>query len=147
VIVCKSDGTVVKQFLGLSQPMGVAIGDYDNGGLNEIAITETYPVGKVTVYKSDGTTIVGNWTGRGTPTGVAIGDFNNDGKNELVFTEVSRLTIVPESIVPEFPSFPVVLAFTAATLVPVIIRKKRKLHAKETEYPEKRSTRHYPCFG
>jgi hypothetical protein len=119
---------------GLGQPMGVAIGDYDNGGLNEIAITETYPVGSVTVYKSDGTTIVGNWTGRDNPTGVAIGDFNNDGKNELAFTEVSNLTIVPE-----FPSFTVVLAFTAATLVSIIICKKRKLHAKETEYAEKQT--------
>jgi hypothetical protein len=75
-----------KQWTGLSNPQGVAIGDYDNDGLNDIAFAE-FGGGKVTVYKSDGTTVIKQWTGLVGPAGVAIGDYNNDGLNDLAFTE------------------------------------------------------------
>jgi hypothetical protein len=76
------------QWTGLVQPLGVAIGDYNNDGLNDIAFTELG--GKVTVYRSDGTTIIKQWTGLTTvPDGVAIGDYNNDGLNDLAFSELN----------------------------------------------------------
>ena len=76
-----------KQWTGLGSPFDVAIGDYDNDGLNDLAFTE-YETGKVTVYKSDGTTVIKQWTGLFTPCGVAIGDFDNDGLNDLAFTQM-----------------------------------------------------------
>jgi len=72
------------QWTGLNGPRGVAIGDYDNDGLNDLAFTES-TAGMVTVYKSDGTTVIKQWLAGGTPTGVAIGDYNNDGFNDLAF--------------------------------------------------------------
>ena len=79
---------------GLNGPTGVAIGDYDNDGLNDLAFTEIY-AGRVTVYKSDGTTIIKQWTGLSTPYCVAIGDYDNDGLNDLAFTEwgANRVTV------------------------------------------------------
>jgi hypothetical protein len=45
--VYKNDGvTVLTQLTGLTTPIGVAIGDYNNDGLNELAYTEQ---GQVTV--------------------------------------------------------------------------------------------------
>ncbi len=81
-----------KQWTGLSDPRGVAIGDYDNDGLNDIAFTE---YSSVTVYKSDGTTVIKQWTGLNGPGGVAIGDYNNDGLNDIAFAEysVSSVTV------------------------------------------------------
>jgi hypothetical protein len=61
VTVYKSDGvTVIKQWTGLGNgPTGVAIGDYDNDGLNDIAIVQNAGGGNmVTVYKSDGVTVI-----------------------------------------------------------------------------------------
>jgi len=85
--VYKSDGTtIIKQWSGLDRPQGVAIGDYDNDGLNDLAFAE-YGANNVTVYKSDGTTIIQQWTGLDRPYGVAIGDYNNDGLNDLAFAE------------------------------------------------------------
>ena len=82
------------QWTGLTNPFGVAIGDYDNDGLNDIAITEAF-VGRVTVYKSDGTTIIKQYTGLGYPRGVAVGDYNNDGLNDIAFAEwnAGRMTV------------------------------------------------------
>jgi hypothetical protein len=82
------------QLTGLSGPRGVAIGDYNNDGLNELAVAE-YGAGKVTVYKSDGVTVVKQWTGLSGPYGVAIGDYNNDGLSDLAFTEMdaNRVTV------------------------------------------------------
>lgn len=74
------------QWTGLSGPDGVAIGDYDNDGLNDIAFTE-WGADNVTVYHSDGTTVIKQWTGLGSPWGVAIGDYDNDGLNDLAFAE------------------------------------------------------------
>jgi hypothetical protein len=73
---------------------GVAIGDYNNDGLNEIAFSE-YDMNRVTVYKSDGTTVIKQWTGLSHPVGVAIGDYDNDGLNELAFAEQTggRVTV------------------------------------------------------
>jgi hypothetical protein len=107
--------------------VGVAIGDYDNLGLNEIAITETYPVGNVTVY-AENKTVVANWPGRNDPTGVAIGDFNNDGKNQLVFTEVSTLTVEASNAtvtIPELPSFAILPILMLLVLIAMMIRRKR----------------------
>ena len=67
------------QWTGLSGPRGVAIGDYNNDGQNDLAFTEA-GANRVTVYKSDGTTIIKQWTGLSAPWGVAIGDYNNDGR-------------------------------------------------------------------
>ena len=76
------------QWTGLYHPEGVAIGDYDNDGLNDIAIAVGPDVGgKVTVYKSDGTTIIKEWTGLLHPTGVAIGDYDNDGLNDIAISK------------------------------------------------------------
>lgn len=78
-----------KQWIGLNAPISVAIGDYDNDGLNELAFAEVcYPApGRVTVYKNDGITIVKQWTGLSEPQCMAIGDYDNDGLNDLAFTE------------------------------------------------------------
>jgi len=76
-----------KQWTGLDHPMGVAIGDYDNDGLNDIAIAEDAIGGRVTVYKSDGTTVIKQWTGIDYPQYVSIGDYDNDGLNDLAFSE------------------------------------------------------------
>jgi hypothetical protein len=85
--VHKSDGTtVIKQWTGLSTPYDVAIGDYNNDGLNDIAISE-YNAGRVTVYKSNGTTVIKQWTGLDAPWGVAIGDYDNDGLNDIAFAD------------------------------------------------------------
>jgi hypothetical protein len=73
------------QFTGLDGPHYVAIGDYNNDGLNDLAIAEKR-AGKVTVYKSDGT-IIKQWTGITNPHGVAIGDYDNDGLNDLAFSQ------------------------------------------------------------
>ena len=87
-----------KQWTGLNEPEGVAIGDYDNDGLNDLAFTE-YVGNRVTVYKSDGTTLIKQWTGLDFPEGVAIGDYDNDGLNDVVFPEyvlpsyVGRVTV------------------------------------------------------
>jgi hypothetical protein len=98
VKVYKSDGTtVIKQWTGLSDPWGVAIGDYNNDGLNDLAFTTGAGLsGKVTVYSSDGITVMKQWTGQlDSPTGVAIGDYNNDGLNDLAFAEAwgQRVTV------------------------------------------------------
>jgi hypothetical protein len=84
-----------KQWTGLNGPYGVAIGDYDNDGLNDLAFTEYVSGGRVTVYKSDGTTVIKQWTGLSYPLGVAIGDYNNDGLNDLAFAEAGagRVTV------------------------------------------------------
>jgi peptidoglycan hydrolase-like protein with peptidoglycan-binding domain len=74
------------QWTGLDFPTGVAIGDYNNDGLNELAIAEAGG-GKVTVYKSDGTTIMKQWTGLDSPYFVAVGDYDNDGLNDLAIEE------------------------------------------------------------
>jgi len=82
------------QWTGLNMPFGVDIGDYNNDGLNDLAFTEE--AGRVTVYKSDGTTIIKQWTGLHIPEGVAVGDYNNDGLNDLAFTEgfgADRVTV------------------------------------------------------
>ena len=85
---------LAKQWTGLSDPRGVAIGDYDNDGLNDIAFTEySYSANRVTVYKSDGTTVIKQWTGLNGPGGVAIGDYNNDGLNDLAFSEYVALRV------------------------------------------------------
>jgi len=79
------------QWTGLNNPIGVAIGDYDNDGLNDIAIAEFCDSGmyngKVTVYKSDGTTIIKQWTGLAGALHVSIGDYDNDGLNDIAFSE------------------------------------------------------------
>ena len=86
VTVYKSDGvTVIKQWTMLNNPQGVAIGDYDNDGQNDLAFAERG--GNVTVYKSDGTTVIKRWTGLAIPSGIAIGDYNNDGLNDLAIVE------------------------------------------------------------
>ena len=72
-------------------PKAVAIGDYDNDGSNDIAIAEETGQ-RVTVYKSDGTTIIKQWTGLWQPLGVDIGDYDNDGSNDIAFTGASRNT-------------------------------------------------------
>jgi len=74
------------EWTGLGMPKGVAIGDYDNDGLNDLAFSE-FTSGRVAVYKSDGTTVIKQWTGLTWPIGVAIGDYNNDGSNDLAFAE------------------------------------------------------------
>ena len=58
------ENALAKQWTGLSSPSGVAIGDFNYDGLNDIAIAE-YTGGKVTVYSSDGTTVIKQWTGLG----------------------------------------------------------------------------------
>ena len=84
----KDDGiTIIKQWTGLSSPYGVAIDDYNNDGLNDLAFVEFGVPGNVTVYKSDGTTVIQKWTGLSGPVDVDIGDFNNDGSNDLAFAE------------------------------------------------------------
>jgi hypothetical protein len=72
----------------------VAIGDYDNDGLDDLAFTES-EAGRVTVYKSDGTTVIKRWTGVNVPFDVAMGDYDNDGFNDLAFAEFygSRVTV------------------------------------------------------
>jgi len=87
--VYKSDGvTVIKQWTDLYSPIAVAIGDYDNDGLNDIAIVENaYGRNMVIVYKSDGVTVIRQWTGLSNPGGPAIGDYDNDGLNDLAFPE------------------------------------------------------------
>jgi len=86
-------GTVVKasvkQWVGLGGPWGVAIGDYDNDGLNDLAFSEMTG-GRVSVYESDGT-LIRQWTGLSSPSGVAIGDYNNDGLSDIAITEVGGL--------------------------------------------------------
>jgi hypothetical protein len=80
-------GTVsvsAKQWTGLNQPMTVAIGDYNNDGLNEIAFTAAGS-GKVTVCSNNGT-IIKQWIGLTGPLGVAIGDYDNDGLNDIAIT-------------------------------------------------------------
>jgi len=84
----RSDVPIMKQWAGLNYPMGLDIGDYDNNGLNEIAIVE-WGGNKVTVYRSDGVTICKQWTSLNGPTDVAIGDYNNDGLNDLAVVEYS----------------------------------------------------------
>jgi hypothetical protein len=68
--------------------MGVAIGDYSNNGLNDIAIATvgSGEVGNVTVYASDGT-VIRQWTGLIYPMGVAIGDYSNNGLNDIAIAE------------------------------------------------------------
>jgi len=78
--------TSFKQWIGLNGPSGVAIGDYDNDGLNDLAFAENWG-DNVTVYASDGTTVIKQWIGLYTPFGVAIGDYDNDGLNDLASTE------------------------------------------------------------
>ena len=81
-----------KQWTGVNLPWGVAIGDYNDDGSNDIAFAE-YNSGKVIVYKSDGTTILAQWTGLSYPVGVAIGDYNNDGLNDIAFAEREADTV------------------------------------------------------
>ena len=75
-----------KQWTGLNWAQGVAIGDYDNDHLNEIAYTEG-SAGLATIFRSDGTTIAKQWSGLNNPYGLAIGDFDNDALNEIAITE------------------------------------------------------------
>jgi hypothetical protein len=90
-----------RQWTGLWSPMDVAIGDYNNDGLNDIAIGE-YNGNKITVYKSDGTTVIKQWTGLINPEGVAIGDYNNDGLNDIAFTELNagKVTVYYQTKLP-----------------------------------------------
>lgn len=83
------------QWTELGAPLGVAIGDYDNDGLNDLAFSEYYPTRVVTVYKSDGTTVIKQWAGLSGPFGIAIGDYNNDGLNDIAIVEsdAGRLTV------------------------------------------------------
>jgi hypothetical protein len=74
-----------KQWTGLSYAYCVAIGDYNNDGLNDLAFTESGS-NKVTVYASDGTTVIKQWTGLSGPVGVAIGDYDNDGLSDIAIT-------------------------------------------------------------
>jgi len=77
------------QWTGLNGPISVAIGDYDNDGLNDIAFTERDNY-RVVVYKSDATTIIKEWTYSwpDTPHSLAIGDYDNDGLNDIAITDV-----------------------------------------------------------
>jgi hypothetical protein len=72
---------------GFSGAQGVAVGDLDNDGLKETAISEG-SAGMVTILRglSNGTSVV-RQLGVNNPFGVAIGDFNNDGRNEIAITE------------------------------------------------------------
>jgi hypothetical protein len=86
-----------KQLTGLNTPGGVAIGDYDNDGLNDIAIVEwgvAPGAGSVTVYASDGTTVIRQWTGLNAPYGVAIGDYDNDGLNDIAIVENDAYRVI-----------------------------------------------------
>lgn len=66
---------------------GLAIGDYDNDGFNDLAITRSYNPGNVTIYRGGGTSKIAALTGLDTPRGVAIGDLNNDGLNDMAVAE------------------------------------------------------------
>jgi len=87
VTVFKNDGiTIIRQWTGLSRPIGADIGDYDNDGYNDVAFGE-HDAGRVTVYKSDGVTVIKQWTGLSMPYGVAIGDYDNNGLNDIAMAE------------------------------------------------------------
>ena len=88
-----SDNLNETYLTGFSGLQGVAIGDINNDGLNEIAVSEG-PAGTVTVCKNNGT-ILKQFTGLDNPSGVAIGDINNDGLNEIAIAEPnsSRVTV------------------------------------------------------
>jgi hypothetical protein len=87
VTVFKNDGiTIIKQWTGLSRPIGVDIGDYDNDGYNDVAFGE-HDAGRVTAYKSDGVTMIKQWTGLSMPYGVAVGDYDNNGLNDIAMAE------------------------------------------------------------
>ena len=84
--------SAVTQWTGLDGPNDVAIGDYNNDGLNDIAFSESWG-GRVTVYKSDGVTIIKQWAGLGRPSGVAIGDYDNDGLNDIAISDYDDGTV------------------------------------------------------
>lgn len=75
------------QWTGLNGPISVAIGDYDNDGLNDLAFTDRDNY-RVMVYKSDGITIIKQWTITTQPWGVEIGDYDNDGLNDIAITDM-----------------------------------------------------------
>jgi hypothetical protein len=74
-----------------SNPFGVAIGDYDNDGSNDIAFTIIGSVFELFVYKSDGVTLLKHWTSLASLRGVDIGDYDNDGSNDLAFAQTQSL--------------------------------------------------------
>src|SRR5271157_506479 len=91
-IYFSSDNMNETYLTGFSGLQGVAIGDFNNDGLNEVAVSEG-PAGSVTVCESNGT-ILKQFTGLDNPSGVAIGDINNDGLNEIAIAEPNSSTVI-----------------------------------------------------
>jgi hypothetical protein len=83
VTIYKSDGTILKRLTGFGTPNAVAIGDYNNDGLNELAVSESGS-DRLIICKSDGT-VLRQWTYYDVPHGLSIGDYDNDGLNDIAF--------------------------------------------------------------